>query len=131
MNKYFLLSMAAGIFVLTGCSSVGEQAVEGISGKNTNLDGYVFYGSGETVNSETAAPEAKAIIGRLTYKSRKVNIPKGTKTPNTGYFKSTRTKTLFGTEEQIIEYDFTASDSDTAIELQDKIQTGLKLIQPE
>ena len=67
-----------------------------------------MYGSVETADSETGTPTGKLIIGRLTYKSRKVGIPADHKVPNTGSFKSTRTKSLFGTEEHIIEYDFTA-----------------------
>ena len=69
---------------------------------------FTAYGSIETADSETGTPTGKLIIGRLTYKSRKVGIPADHKVPNTGSFKSTRTKSLFGTEEHIIEYDFTA-----------------------
>lgn len=69
------------------------------------------------------------IIGRLTYKSRKVGIPADQKVPTTGNFKSTRTKSLFGTEEHIIEYDFTAgSDADAAAArkaLESKVQQSL------
>jgi hypothetical protein len=44
-----------------------------------------------------------------------VGIPADQKVPTTGYFKATKTKSLFGTEEQIIEYDFTAgSDAEAA-----------------
>lgn len=108
-----LTSLAA--LILTGCNSVSEQITAAAGGKNLALDGYVMYGSIETADSETGTPTGKLIIGRLTYKSRKVSIPTDQKVPNTGNFKSTRTKSLFGTEEHIIEYDFTAgSDADAA-----------------
>ena len=83
----------------------------------------------ETADSETGTPTGKLIIGRLTYKSRKVGIPADQKVPTTGNFKSTRTKSLFGTEEHIIEYDFTAgSDADAAAArkaLESKVQQSL------
>ena len=66
----------------------------------------------ETANSETATPQGRMILGRVTYKSRKVGIPADQKVPTTGYFRATKTKSLFGTEETIIEYDFTAGDAD-------------------
>ena len=131
MCKMYLATAGLLGLILTGCSSFADKTAESLSGKNTNLDGYVFYGSGEAVNSETAAPEAKVIIGRLTYKSRKVGIPDGMKTPNTGYFKATKTKSLFGTEEQIIEYDFTASDARTALEIQERLQKTIPVEQTE
>lgn len=108
MKKTIIMSLLAVVFMLTGCNSAGEKAAESASGKNIGLDGYVMYGSIETADSETGTPTGKLIIGRLTYKSRKVGIPADHKVPNTGSFKSTRTKSLFGTEEHIIEYDFTA-----------------------
>ena len=114
--KNSLLTLIALMLVLTvGCSSISEQVTAAASGKNLALDGYVMYGSIETADSETGTPTGKLIIGRLTYKSRKVGIPADQKVPNTGSFKSTRTKSLFGTEEHIIEYDFTAgSDAEAA-----------------
>jgi hypothetical protein len=52
---------------------------------------------------------------RVSYKSRKVGIPTDQKVPTTGYYKATKTKSLFGTEEEIVEYDFTAgSDAEAA-----------------
>ena len=122
MKKLFVMT---GFFVvgimLTGCSSVGKSAVQSASGKNITLDGAVSYSVIETANNETATPQGKMIVGRLSYKSRVVGIPQGDTVPNTGYFKSTRTKSFFGTEEQIIEYDFTASDAETALEIQKNI----------
>ena len=103
-----ILSMFAALLLASGCNSPEAQIAESASGKNIGLDGYVMYGSIETADSETGTPTGKLIIGRLTYKSRKVGIPADHKVPNTGSFKSTRTKSLFGTEEHIIEYDFTA-----------------------
>ena len=99
--------------LLAGCNSTTRSVTESASGKNLNVDGYVLLGEVETANPETGTPVGRLIIGRLTYKSRKVGIPADQKVPTTGYFKSTKTRTLFGTEEQIIEYDFTAgSDAD-------------------
>lgn len=113
MKTIIIMAMVAIASIITGCNSTGKQIAEGASGKNIGLDGYVMYGSVETADSETGTPTGKLIIGRLTYKSRKVGIPADQKVPNTGSFKSTCTKSLFGTEEHIIEYDFTAgSDAD-------------------
>ena len=101
------------VAILAGCGTTAGKMTESASGKNLGLDGYVMLGELETANPETGTPQGRLIIGRLTYKSRKVGIPADQKVPTTGYFKATKTKSLFGTEEQIIEYDFTAgSDAD-------------------
>lgn len=110
-----VLFAAAVAGLLAGCGSVGKKIAESAGGKNLGLDGYVMFGAVEMTDAETATPTGKLIIGRLTYKSRKVGIPADQKVPTTGYFKSTATKSLFGTEEKIVEYDFTAgSDADAA-----------------
>ena len=115
MKNSLLTLTGLTALILTGCHSLSEQVTAAAGGKNLALDGYVMYGSIETADSETGTPAGKLIIGRLTYKSRKVGIPVDQKVPNTGSFKSTRTKSLFGTEEHIIEYDFTAgSDAEAA-----------------
>jgi len=104
---------AASMALLAGCGTTGKAVTQSASGKNLNLDGYVMLGELETANPETATPQGRLILGRVTYKSRKVGIPADQKVPTAGYFKATRTKSLFGVEEQIIEYDFTAgSDAD-------------------
>ena len=95
-----------GLIGLTGCTA--GKAVESASGKNLNLDGYIMLGKVETANAETGTPQGRLIIGRVTYKSRRVGIPADQKVPTTGYFKSTETESLFGTKEKIVEYDFTA-----------------------
>ena len=101
------------VVALTGCGTTAKGVTASASGKNLGLDGYVMLGEVETANPETATPQGKLIIGRVTYKSRKVGIPADQKVPTTGYFKATKTKSLFGAEETIIEYDFTAgSDAD-------------------
>lgn len=106
--------------LLSGCAAMGKAVTQSASGKNLNLDGYLMLGELETANPETGTPNGKLIIGRLTYKSRKVGIPADQKVPTAGYFKSTKTKSLFGTEEQIIEYDFTAgSDEDAKAALEE------------
>jgi hypothetical protein len=111
MKKIIITVFLAG--VLCGCNSAGKAMTNSASNKNLNLDGYVMLGEIETANAETGTPQGKLIIGRLTYKSRKVGIPADQKVPTAGYFKATKTKSLFGTEEMIIEYDFTAgSDAD-------------------
>lgn len=105
--------------LLSGCAAMGKAVTQSASGKNLNLDGYLMLGELETANPETGTPNGKLIIGRLTYKSRKVGIPADQKVPTAGYFKSTKTKSLFGTEEHIIEYDFTAgseADAKAALE---------------
>ena len=108
-----ILIIIAVLLSLTGCTSTGAKITESASGKNLGLDGYVLLGELETANPDTVTPQGKIIIGRLTYKSRKVGIPADQKVPTTGYFKATKTKSLFGIEEEIIEYDFTAgSDAD-------------------
>lgn len=105
--------------VLTGCGTTGKAVTQSASGKNLNLDGYVMLGEIETANAETGTPAGKLIIGRVTYKSRRVGIPATQKVPTAGYFKATKTKSLFGTEETIIEYDFTAgSDADAKAALE-------------
>ena len=112
----FVVTVLLGAFMmlaLAGCGATARKMTDSASGKNLNLDGYVMLGELETANAETATPQGKIIIGRVTYKSRKVGIPADQKVPTTGYFKATATESLFGTKEQIIEYDFTAgSDAD-------------------
>lgn len=101
------------VILFAGCNSTTKAMTNSASGKNLNMDGYVMLGEIETANAETGTPQGKLIIGRVTYKSRRVSIPAEQKVPTTGYFKSTKTKSLLGTEEEIIEYDFTAgSDSE-------------------
>jgi len=94
--------------VVSGCAATTRNVTQSASGKNLNLDGYVMLGEIETANPETATPQGRMILGRVTYKSRKVGIPADQKVPTTGYFKATKTRSLFGTEEMIVEYDFTA-----------------------
>lgn len=103
-NIFFIGAM----LLLAGCNSTGKAMTNSASGKNLNMDGYVMLGEIETANPETGTPQGKLIIGRLSYKSRKVSVPSDQKVPTAGYFKATKTKSLFGTEEEIIEYDFTA-----------------------
>ena len=120
------LVAAALLFLLAGCAGSMGKVTASASGKNLGLDGYVMLGEIETANPETATPQGKLIIGRVTYKSRKVGIPADQKVPTTGYFKATKTKSLFGTEEAIIEYDFTAgsdADAKAALEALEKKRT--------
>lgn len=116
----------------TGCGTTGKAVTQSASGKNLNLDGYVMLGKIETANPETATPQGEMIMGRVTYKSRKVGIPADQKVPTTGYFKATQTENLFGTKETIIEYDFTAgsdADAKTALQkLEEKRKEAQKII---
>ena len=114
MKNVFAL-MFVFCVLMTGCGSLGKGITNSASGKNLGLDGYMMYGTLETSNPDTFTPENKLIIGRVSYKSRKVGIPADQKVPNTGNFKAAKTKSLFGTEEMIMEYDWTAgSDKDAA-----------------
>ena len=110
-----LLAAVMVILILTGCASTANKVTASASGKNLTLDGFVTLGEVEMNNPETGTPEGKMIIGRLSYKSRKVGIPTDQRVPTTGYFKRTKTKSFFGTEEEITEFDFTAgSDAEAA-----------------
>ena len=119
MKKELFLMLAAllGAFTVAGCGNTVRKVAESASGKNLDLDGYVMLGELETANPETVTPRGKMIIGRVTYKSRKVGIPADQKVPTAAYYKSTRTKSLFGTEEEIVEYDFTAGSEAEAAAL--------------
>ncbi len=120
-----IITLAAAA-ILTGCSTA-KAVTESASGKNLDLSGYVMLGEVETANPENATPQGKLIIGRVTYKSRKVGIPADQKVPNAGNFRATRSRSLFGAEETIIEYDWTAgSDADAA-----KAEARLKTMKEE
>lgn len=108
MKRFLFVLIAAGALGLTGCNSTTKGMTQSASGKNLNLDGYVMLGDVEASNAETGTPQGRLIIGRVTYKSRRVGIPADQKVPTTGYFKSTETESLFGTRDKIIEFDFTA-----------------------
>lgn len=113
MSGTKLIGLLFAGFMAAGCSSTGEAVTASASGKNVGMDGYVMYGKMETTNAETGTPCGTLIIGNVTYRSRKVGIPADQKVPNTGNFKSVKRTTLFGTEELVIEYDWTAgSDAD-------------------
>ena len=107
--------------LLTGCTSTANKMTQSASGKNLNLDGYVMVGDVEASNAETGTPQGRLIIGRVTYKSRRVGIPSDQKVPTTGYYKSTKTKSLFGTEEEIVEWDFTAGSDAEAKSVMEKL----------
>lgn len=120
---WLILWGALLLIMCAGCSSTGAAVTQSASGKNLNLDGYLMLGKIETANPETGTPQGEMIMGRVTYKSRRVAIPADQKVPTAGYFKATKTKSLFGTEEMIIEYDFTAgsdADAKTALEALEK-----------
>jgi hypothetical protein len=116
MKKIFIVLFTMfTVFCIVGCNTAANKAVQSAGNKNLNLDGYLMYGDLETATPETGTPQGKLIIGRVSYKSRKVGIPTDQKVPTTGYYKAIKTKSLFGTEEEIVEYDFTAgSDAEAA-----------------
>ena len=121
MKRILLGLIAAGALGLVGCNSTTKAMTQSASGKNLNLDGYVMIGDVEASNAETGTPQGRLIIGRVTYKSRRVGIPADQKVPTTGYFKSTKTKSLFGTEEEIVEWDFTAGTEQEAKAVMEKL----------
>ena len=121
MKRILLGLIAAGALGLVGCNSTTKAMTQSASGKNLNLDGYVMIGDVEASNAETGTPQGRLIIGRVTYKSRRVGIPADQKVPTTGYFKSTKTKSLFGTEEEIVEWDFTAGTEQEAKAVREKL----------
>ena len=118
-----LLVAICAIVSLAGCQSTTDRLAESASGKNVDLRGYLMLGEIETATAETGTPVGKMIIGRAEYKSRKVAIPADQKVPTTGNFRAVKSKSLFGTEEIIIEYDFTAgndADAQAAMETLEK-----------
>ena len=121
MKRFLFVLIAAGALGLTGCNSTAKAMTQSASGKNLNLDGYVMVGDVEASSAETGTPQGRLIIGRVTYKSRRVGIPADQKVPTTGYFKSTKTKSLFGTEEEIVEWDFTAGTEQEAKAVMEKL----------
>ena len=123
----FIVCASLLMALLAGCAATVKNVTQSASGKNLNLDGYVMLGEIETANPETATPQGRLIIGRVTYKSRKVAIPADQKVPTAGYFKATRTESLFGMKETIIEYDFTAGSDADAL----KAEAALKARQAE
>ena len=122
MKKIFIFgAVAVGALGLVGCNSTTKAMTPSASGKNLNLDGYVMVGDVEASNAETGTPQGRLIIGRVTYKSRRVGIPADQKVPTTGYYKSTKTKSLFGMEEEIVEWDFTAGTEQEAKAVMEKL----------
>lgn len=118
MSKIFVIivSIAVCMVFFCGCSNVGTALARNTSAKNVDLAGLVMLGEIETASPESGTPQGRLIMGRVTYKSRKVGIPADQKVPNTGYFKACRTETIFGTKETSIEYDFTAGTKEEAAE---------------
>ena len=107
MKNIVTLCVIAFVLLLTGC--VGNKEIfRSTSGKNVDADGFLSIGKIETANPETGTPQGEFILGRLTYKSRRVGIPADQKVPTTGHFRATETESLLGTKEKIVEYDFTA-----------------------
>ena len=108
--------------MLAACNSTGRAMTDSASGKNLDLSGYVMLGELETANNETLSPQGRMILGRVTYKSRKVGIPSDQKVPNTGSFRATKSISLFGAEDVIIEYDWTADGDADAFAAEQKLQ---------
>ena len=117
-----LLFSFVSAFAASACNSTGRAVTDSASGKNLDLSGYVMLGELETANSETLSPQGRMILGRVTYKSRKVGIPADQKVPNSGYFRASKTTSLFGTEDVIIEYDWTAGSDADAYAAEQRLQ---------
>lgn len=107
MKNIVTLFVIAFVLLLTGCAG-NKEIFRSTSGKNVDADGFLSIGKIETANPETGTPQGEFILGRLTYKSRRVGIPADQKVPTTGHFRATETESLLGTKEKIVEYDFTA-----------------------
>lgn len=109
----WLIAVVLLLICACGCQSTTDRLADSAGNKNVTLGGYVSMGEIEFASPETATPQGKMIIGRAEYRSRKVGIPADQKVPTTGFFKATKSTGLLGTEEIVIEYDFTAgSDAD-------------------
>ena len=114
-----LLIAVCAIVVLAGCQSTTKTFTDATGNKNVNVGGYLTLGELETANPETITPQGRMIVGKVEYRSRKVGIPAEQKVPTTGFFRAIKSTTLFGTEEQVIEYDFTTgSDADAKAALE-------------
>lgn len=120
--KLSLVFAAVLVFILTGCNSPARAVTDSASGKNLDLSGYVMLGELETANNETLSPQGRMILGRVTYKSRKVGIPADQKVPNSGNFRATKSTSLFGAEDIIIEYDWTAGSDADAVAAEQKLR---------
>ena len=109
----------AAVFICVGCQSTADRLAESAVNKNVTASGYISMGEVEVANPETGTPQGRIITGKLEYRSRKVGIPADQKVPTTGFFKATKSIGLFGTEDVVIEYDFTAgSDADAKAALE-------------
>lgn len=124
--KLFVGAICA-VLICAGCQNTTKNLTDATGNKNVNVGGYLMIGELEIANPETATPQGRMIVGRVEYRSRKVGIPADQKVPTTGFFRATKSIGFFGTEEQVIEYDFTAgSDADaksalTALEKKRKV----------
>lgn len=119
----FVWSVFVFALMAVSCRSAARAVTDSASGKNLDLSGYVMLGELETANNETLSPQGRMILGRITYKSRKVGIPADQKVPNSGYFRATKSTSLLGTEEMIIEYDWTAESDADAVAAEQRLQT--------
>lgn len=120
LKKLTMLLIAfCAIMLLVGCQSTTDKLAESAVNKNVTASGYISMGEVEIANPETGTPQGRIITGKLDYRSRKVGIPADQKVPTTGFFKATKSIGLFGTEDVVIEYDFTAgSDADAKVALE-------------
>ncbi|MBS1369747.1 MAG: hypothetical protein HPZ91_07290 [Lentisphaeria bacterium] len=115
-KRIAILSAVAAVVavIASGCAGTTEKLTAAAGPKNVGMDGYVMYGAVETANPETGTPQGRLIIGNVSYKSRRVSIPATEKVPTAGNYKHTKKVTLFGTSEQVTEWDFTAASPDEA-----------------
>ena len=120
---HLTLSSIVLTLAMVSCRTAARAVTDSASGKNLDLSGYVMLGELETANNETMTPQGRMILGRVTYKSRKVGIPADQKVPNSGYFRATKSKSLFGTEDIIIEYDWTAGSDADSVAAEQRLQS--------
>ena len=112
MLKTLCCFCAAGL-LLCGCST-DRSIVQSAGNKNLDLTGYVMLGEIQSANPETVTPLGRLLLGRVTYRSRLTGIPRDQKVPDSAAFRAVQTESLLGTRELIVEYDFTASNPDSA-----------------
>ena len=122
-SLFVLLGAVCITAFAAGCQSTTDKLAESASNKNVTASGYLSMGEVEVANPETGTPQGRIITGKLEYRSRKVGIPADQKVPTAGFFKATKSVGLLGTEDTVIEYDFTAgsdTDAKAALEVLEK-----------
>lgn len=127
-----ILAVAGGIILsLTACSSTAGKLTKATAGKSVTMRGGISYLQGTITNPETGTPEITTIAGNVSYKGRIVGIGKEHRTPNTGNFRAVKSKGIFGGEEIVIEWDYTADSPETAKAVEKAMQEKASLLFPD